>query len=277
MLAILVIVRARPPDDLVPLADLGRAPRRAGVRSVGAAAVPDRRRAGRRAVPRRLRLLPRADDGEVAEREAAERGARVAGGGVEERSRRGAASGAEEATALRGRPELPAGLPRGERERDLVPRRSVRPADRDRCGRALRHPPQHAGRHRRRARRTRHERRAEHRRRDAAHRRRQRRRREGPHHRRRGTDPARPGPVVDPRPRSEGSGRAEGRPDRDAGDARPAVPGPLSVRDPDRPRALRRHSDNAIFLQVQVAPWAQFGSFTSVAALVSAKPAPKLP
>jgi rod shape-determining protein MreC len=37
------------------------------------------------------------------------------------------------------------------------------------------------------------------------------------------------------------------------------------------------YSDNAIFVQVQVAPYAQFGSFDSVTALVSTKPAPKLP
>jgi rod shape-determining protein MreC len=37
------------------------------------------------------------------------------------------------------------------------------------------------------------------------------------------------------------------------------------------------YSDNAIFVQAQVAPYAQFGSFDSVTALVSAKPAPKLP
>jgi rod shape-determining protein MreC len=37
------------------------------------------------------------------------------------------------------------------------------------------------------------------------------------------------------------------------------------------------YTDSAIFVQVQVAPWAQFGTFASVAALVSAKPAPKLP
>ena len=37
------------------------------------------------------------------------------------------------------------------------------------------------------------------------------------------------------------------------------------------------YSDNAIFVQVQVAPYAQFGSFDSVTALVSTKPAPTLP
>ena len=37
------------------------------------------------------------------------------------------------------------------------------------------------------------------------------------------------------------------------------------------------HSDNASFVQVQVAPYARFGSFDSVTALVSTKPAPKLP
>jgi rod shape-determining protein MreC len=37
------------------------------------------------------------------------------------------------------------------------------------------------------------------------------------------------------------------------------------------------YSDNAIFVQVQVTPYAQFGTFASVAALVSKKPAPKLP
>jgi len=37
------------------------------------------------------------------------------------------------------------------------------------------------------------------------------------------------------------------------------------------------YSDNAIFVQVQVAPYTQFGSFDSVTALVSTKPAPKLP
>jgi rod shape-determining protein MreC len=37
------------------------------------------------------------------------------------------------------------------------------------------------------------------------------------------------------------------------------------------------YSDNAIFVQVQVAPYAQFGSFDAVTALVSTKPAPKLP
>ena len=37
------------------------------------------------------------------------------------------------------------------------------------------------------------------------------------------------------------------------------------------------YSDNAIFVQVQVAPYAQFGSLDSVTALVSTKPAPKLP
>jgi rod shape-determining protein MreC len=37
------------------------------------------------------------------------------------------------------------------------------------------------------------------------------------------------------------------------------------------------YSDNAIFVQVQVAPYAQFGSFDSVTALVSTKSAPKLP
>ena len=37
------------------------------------------------------------------------------------------------------------------------------------------------------------------------------------------------------------------------------------------------YSDNAIFVQAQVAPYTQFGSFDSVTALVSTKPAPKLP
>ena len=37
------------------------------------------------------------------------------------------------------------------------------------------------------------------------------------------------------------------------------------------------YSDNAIFVQVQVAPYTQFGTFSSVIALVAKKPAPKLP
>jgi rod shape-determining protein MreC len=37
------------------------------------------------------------------------------------------------------------------------------------------------------------------------------------------------------------------------------------------------YSDNAIFVQVQVAPYAQFGSFDAVTVLVSKKPEPKVP
>ena len=61
----------RAADDLLPLADERRAPRRAGLRRDRAAAVPDRGGARRAAVPRRLRLLQRAREREVGEREAA--------------------------------------------------------------------------------------------------------------------------------------------------------------------------------------------------------------
>ena len=52
--------------------------------------------------------------------------------------------------------------------------------------------------------------------------------------------PARAGEHAHPRPRAEGAGREEGRRDRHAGHARPPLPGPLSLRHPDRDGDQRR-------------------------------------
>src|SRR5581483_8733908 len=77
--------RAGPPHDLVPVADLGRPPRRAELRRLSPAPVPGRGRPRRPPVPRRVQLLRQPRAREVAEREAPADGSRLPCAGAHER------------------------------------------------------------------------------------------------------------------------------------------------------------------------------------------------
>ena len=267
--------RARAPDDLLPLADLGCAPRRAGRRRerrcVRSRSPPT---AGRAAVPRRLRLRRRPREREVGEHEAAARGSRT---GARRRSRiarpRSSATELERLLQLRAGPDLPTDFRPVNTSVISFPTRTVRATGRDRRGLELRASAQHARRQRRRPRRPRHERRRVDGGRDAAHRSRQLR-----------------SPRATSTPASAGSsdtGRAstlildqvskqlkvqQGRHDRHAGNARPPLSGPLSVRHPDRPRAHRRAATTSRRSSGAGASRSRtLDSLDSVAALVATK------
>src|SRR5439155_5277981 len=229
------------PDRLLPLADLRGAPRRPGRRRDRAAALPGRGAARREAVPRRLRVLQRSRGREVGEQEAPARAAGRPGAGQREPGERTPGRGAEEADAVRGGGDLPAGLSLGEHDRPLVSDECVRAAGDDRRRLELRHSHQHADRHRRRSDRTRDEREPAHRTRHVAHRSRQQRAGARRHARRRRSHSPRTGQLALLRPGGEGADREEGRHRRHAGNGRPPLSRSLSVRHPDRPRAQRRH------------------------------------
>ncbi len=194
-----------------------------------------------------------------------------------ERGGGGAGAGVEEDAQVRGRADVSAGLPSGQRERDLVPGRSLHAADRHRCGIALRHPAEHPRRHRGRARRAGHERLSEtsvvtlitdadsavaakdlttgvtglv----------------------RRGTGQSL---ILDRVPKDQVVNKGDRIVTQGTRDPRYPDIYPYGI--PIGKVLSVGYSDNAIFVQVQVAPYAQFGSFDSVTALVSTKPAPTLP